>query len=234
MGHKIHPKGIRLGYIQDWDSKWFNLKRMPELIEEDYKIRQYIKKNKLKLAAVSKIIIERPGNCLRISICTSRPGIIIGKGGQGIEQIKGHIEYMTNKKTLLNVIEIKKPEIDAQLVAENIAFQLEKQVAFRRVMKKVIEKAMGMGKAQGIKIMISGRIGGSEIARTEWVKAGRIPLQTFRANIEYGFAESNTTMGKIGVKTWIFKGELFMKKTLSDLFNEVKKNNKLLSTDKVI
>ncbi|MDR0915550.1 MAG: 30S ribosomal protein S3 [Endomicrobium sp.] len=234
MGHKIHPKGIRLGYIQDWDSKWFNLKKMPVLIKEDYKIRQYIKKNKLKLASVSKIVIERPGNCLRIGICTSRPGLVIGKGGQGIEQLREHIEFMTSKKTLLNVIEIKKPEIDAQLVAENIAFQLEKQVAFRRVMKKTLEKAMSIGKAQGIKIMLSGRIGGAEIARTEWVKSGRIPLQTFRANIDYGFAEANTTMGKIGVKVWIFKGELFMKKTLSDLFNEVKKNNQLPSKDKVI
>jgi small subunit ribosomal protein S3 len=233
MGHKIHPKGIRLGYIQDWDSKWFNLKKMATLIKEDYKIRQYIKKVKLRLASVSKIIIERPGNCLRIGICTSRPGIVIGKGGQGIDQLRNSIESMTSKKTLLNVIEIKKPEIDAQLVSENIAFQLEKQVAFRRVMKKSLEKAMGIGKAQGIKIMISGRIGGAEIARTEWVKAGRVPLQTFRANIDYGFAEANTTMGKIGVKVWIFKGELFMRKTLSDLFNEVKKNNKLSSIENV-
>jgi small subunit ribosomal protein S3 len=219
MGHKVHPKGIRLGYIKDWESKWFNLKEMPDFIEEDRRIRVYLK-NKLKLASVSKIVIERPGKYLRINIYTSRPGIVIGKGGQGIELLRKEVESISSKKTFVNVMEIKRPEVDAQLAAENIAFQLEKQIAFRRAMKKTIEKAMVAG-AQGIKTMVSGRLGGAEIARTEWLKEGRIPLQTFRADIEYGFSEAHTTMGQIGVKVWIFKKELF-KKTAKDLLEEAK------------
>lgn len=219
MGHKIHPKGIRLGYIKDWESKWFNLKEMPNFIEEDYRVRVYLK-NKLKLAYVSRIMIERPGKYLRINIYTSRPGIVVGKGGQGIESLRKEIETMTAKKIFINVMEIKKPEIDAQLASENIAFQLEKQIAFRRVMKKTIEKAMVAG-AQGIKVMVSGRLGGAEIARTEWLKEGRIPLQTFRADIDYGFSEACTTMGQIGVKVWIFKKEFF-KKTAKELTEEAK------------
>jgi small subunit ribosomal protein S3 len=219
MGHKIHPKGIRLGYTKDWESKWFNLKEMPNFIEEDYRIRVYLK-NKLKLASVSKIMIERSGKHLHINIYTSRPGIVIGKGGQGIESLRREIETMTAKKIFINVMEIKRPEIDAQLTSENIAFQLEKQVAFRRAMKKTIEKAMVAG-AQGIKVMVSGRLGGAEIARTEWLKEGRIPLQTFRADIDYGFSEACTTMGQIGVKVWIFKKEFF-KKTAKELTEEAK------------
>jgi small subunit ribosomal protein S3 len=219
MGHKVHPKSVRLGYIQDWESKWFNIKEMPNFIEEDYHIRVYLK-DKLKLAAVSKIVIERPGKYLRINIYTSRPGIVIGKGGQGIENLRKEIETMSAKKTFVNVMEIKRPEIDAQLVAESIAFQLEKHVAFRRVMKKAIERAMMSG-IQGIKVMVSGRLGGAEIARTEWLKEGRVPLQTFRADIDYGFVEAYTTMGQIGVKVWIFKKELF-KKTTKELIEEAK------------
>ncbi len=219
MGHKIHPKGIRLGYIKDWESKWFNLKEMPNFIEEDYRVRVYLK-NKFKLAFVSKIMIERPGKYLRVNIYTARPGIVIGKGGQGIESLRKEIETMTAKKTFVNIIEIKRPEIDAQLASENIALQLEKQVAFRRVMKKTIERAMMAG-AQGIKVMVSGRLGGAEIARTEWLKEGRIPLQTFRADIDYGFSEACTTMGQIGVKVWIFKKEFF-KKTVKELTEETK------------
>jgi small subunit ribosomal protein S3 len=219
MGHKIHPKGMRLGYIKDWESKWFNLKEMPNFIEEDYRIRVYLK-NKLKLASVSKIMIERPGKHLRVNIHTSRPGIVIGKGGQGIESLRKEIEAMTARKVFINAVEIKRPEIDAQLAAENIAFQLEKQIAFRRVMKKAIERAMMVG-AQGIKVMVSGRLGGAEIARTEWLKEGRIPLQTFRADIDYGFSEACTTMGQIGVKVWIFKKEFF-KKTAKELTEEAK------------
>ncbi|MDR1087241.1 MAG: 30S ribosomal protein S3 [Endomicrobium sp.] len=219
MGHKVHPKSVRLGYIRDWESKWFNLKEMPDFIEEDRRIRVYLK-NKLKLASVSKIVIERPGKYLRVNIYTSRPGIVIGKGGQGIELLRKEIESMTSKKTFVNVMEIKRPEVDAQLAAESIAFQLEKQIAFRRAMKKTIEKAMVAG-AQGIKIMVSGRLGGAEIARTEWLKEGRIPLQTFRADIDYGFSEAYTTMGQIGVKVWIFKKELF-KKTAKELLEEAK------------
>jgi small subunit ribosomal protein S3 len=219
MGHKIHPKGIRLGYIKDWESRWFNLREMPSFIEEDYRVRVYLK-NKFKLASISKVVIERPGKHLRVNIYTSRPGIVIGKGGQGIENLRKEIETMTAKKTLVTVVEIKRPEIDAQLASENIAFQLEKQVAFRRVMKKTIEKAIAAG-AQGIKVMVSGRLGGAEIARTEWLKEGRIPLQTFRADIDYGFSEAFTPMGQIGVKVWIFKKEFF-KKTAKELAEEAK------------
>jgi len=219
MGHKVHPKSVRLGYIKDWDSKWFNLKEMPNFIEEDYRIRVYLK-DKLKLGSISKICIERPGKYVRVNIYTSRPGVVIGKGGQGIENLRKEIELMTTKKTFVNVLEVKRPEADAQLVSESIAFQLEKQIAFRRAMKKAIERAMNVG-IQGIKVMVSGRLGGAEIARREWLKEGRVPLQTFRADIEYGFSEACTTMGKIGVKVWIFRKEFF-KKTPRDLFDEVK------------
>lgn len=219
MGHKIHPKSVRVGYIKDWDSKWFNLKEMPDFIEEDSRLRAYLK-NKLKMASVSKIGIERAGKYIRVNIYTARPGIVIGKGGQGIENIRVEVEQMTGRKTFVNVMEIKRPETDAQLAADNIAYQLEKQIAFRRAMKKVIEKAMAAG-AQGIKVMCSGRLGGAEIARSEWLKEGRVPLQTFRAEIDYGFSEANTTMGKIGVKVWIFKKEHFQK-TAKELLEEAK------------
>ncbi|MDR1400704.1 MAG: 30S ribosomal protein S3 [Endomicrobium sp.] len=219
MGNKVHPNGVRLGYIKDWESKWFNLKEMPNFIEEDWRVRAYLK-GKLELASVSRIGIERQGKLLRVNIHTARPGIVIGKGGQGVENLKKELEIMTSKKTVVSIVEIKKPEIDAQLAAESIAFQLRRQVAFRRAMKKTIERAMSAG-AQGIKVMVSGRIGGADIARTEWLKEGRIPLQTFRADIDYGFAESRTTMGQIGVKVWIFKKELF-KKTTKELAEEVK------------
>jgi small subunit ribosomal protein S3 len=219
MGHKVHPKSVRLGYIKDWDSKWFNLKETPDFIEEDRRIRTVLKE-KLKLASVSKIGIERAGKYLRVNIYTARPGIVIGKGGQGIETLRKEIESMTSRKTFVNVMEIKKPETDAQLAAEGIAFQLERQIAFRRAMKKTIEKAMAAG-AQGIKVMVSGRLGGAEIARTEWLKEGRVPLQTFRADIDYGFTEAYTTMGQIGVKVWIFKKEYF-KKTAKELLEEAK------------
>jgi len=219
MGHKVNPKAMRLGYIRDWESKWFNLKEMPDFIEEDYKIRQYLK-DKLRLASVSKIGIERAGKYIRVNVYTARPGIVIGKGGQGIENLKTEVENITERKTFVNVMEIKRPETDAQLIADSIAIQLEKRISYRRAMKKAMEKAMGSG-ALGIKIMVAGRIGGAEIARTEWAKEGRVPLQTFRADIDYGFSEALTTMGLIGVKTWVFKRELF-KKTEKDLMEEVK------------
>jgi small subunit ribosomal protein S3 len=177
-------------------------------------------KEKLKMASVSKIAIERAGKYIRINIYTSRPGIVIGKGGQGMESIRVEVEQMTQRKTFVNVMEIKKPETDAQLCADNIAYQIEKLVAFRRAMKKVIQKAMAAG-AGGIKVMCSGRLGGAEIARTEWLKEGRVPLQTFRAEIDYGFSEANTTMGKIGIKVWIFKKEHFQK-TAKELLEEAK------------
>lgn len=225
MGQKIHPEGIRLGVrirqwnatkkeeeriiIREWSSKWFNLRQMPDLLEEDRRIRQYLKR-KLEGAAVSRIILERAGKHLRVFIHTARPGIVIGKKGADIENLRRDIEEMTDLKVDLNVVEIKRPELDAQLVAEGIALQLEKKIGFRRAMKKAMERTMAAG-ALGIKVRVSGRLGGAEIARVEWMKEGRIPLQTFRANINYGFAEALITMGRIGVKVWIFKEELFHK-----------------------
>jgi small subunit ribosomal protein S3 len=220
VGQKINPKGQRLGYIREWDSKWFDLRQMPDLLEEDHRIRQYLKR-KLEGAAVSRIVIERTGKFLRIYIHTARPGIVIGKKGADIENLRKDIEEMTDRKVEApRVMEIKRPELDAQLVAEGMALQLEKKVGFRRVMKKAMERTMAAG-ALGIKVRVSGRLGGAEIARVEWMKEGRVPLQTFRADIDYGFAEALITMGRIGVKVWIFKKELF-KKTREDLMEEVK------------
>lgn len=211
MGQKVHPKGIRLGYIADWDSKWFSKRDFPALLEEDQTIRRYLKE-KLRLAAVSKIGIERAGKYLRVNIYTARPGIVIGKKGQDIENIIRDIEGMTSLKGSVNisVLEIQRPELDAQLVADGIAFQLEKNIGYRRAMKKAMERTM-QGGAQGIKVMVGGRLGGNEIARREWMKEGRIPLQTFRAEIDYGFSEAHTKMGQIGVKVWIFKKEHYKK-----------------------
>ena len=219
MGQKIHPEGMRLGYIKDWDSRWFNLRQMPELLEEDRRIRQYLRR-KLQGAAVSKIVIERAGKHLRVNIHTARPGIVIGKKGADIENLRKDIETMTDRKAFVNVMEIKRPELDAYLVAEGVAMQLEKQVGFRRAMKKAIERTMAAG-ALGVKVRVSGRLGGAEIARVEWMKEGRVPLQTFRADINYGLYEALIPMGRIGVKVWIFKKELF-KKTREDLMEEVK------------
>lgn len=219
MGQKINPKGLRLGYIREWDSKWFNLRQMPDLLEEDRRIRQYLRR-KLEGAAVSRIVIERAGKHLHVKIYTARPGIVIGKKGADIENLRSDVEQMTDRKATLNVMEIKRPELDAQLVAEGIALQLEKQIGFRRAMKKAMERTMAAG-ALGIKVRVSGRLGGAEIARAEWMKEGRVPLQTFRADIDYGLAEALITMGRIGVKVWIFKKELF-KKTREDLMEEAK------------
>jgi small subunit ribosomal protein S3 len=219
VGQKINPKGLRLGYIREWDSKWFNLRQMPDLLEEDRRIRQYLR-NKLEGAAVSRIAIERAGKHLRVNIYTARPGIVIGKKGSDIENLRKDIETMTDRKAFVNVMEIKRPELDAQLVSEGVAMQLEKNVGFRRVMKKTIERTMAAG-ALGIKVRVSGRLGGAEIARTEWMKEGRVPLQTLRADIDYGFSEALITMGRIGCKVWIFKKELF-KKTREDLIEDAK------------
>ncbi len=189
------------------------------LVEEDFRLRKFLK-DKLKLSAVSRIGIERTGKYLRVNIFTARPGIVIGKKGADIENLRSSIEEMTGRKTSINVMEIKRPELDAQLVAEAVAMQLEKQVNYRRAMKRVIERAMQSG-ALGIKVRVSGRLGGVEIARTEWLKEGRVPLQTFRADIDYGFTEAHITMGRIGVKVWIFRKEFF-KKTEADLMEEVR------------
>ncbi|MDI6640769.1 MAG: 30S ribosomal protein S3 [Elusimicrobiota bacterium] len=217
MGQKVPPIANRLGYIETWTSKWFARKNQPELIEEDFKIRQHIKQ-KLKYAAVSKTIIERAGKYLRISIYTARPGIVIGRHGQEIENLRQDIELLTGKKTVINVMEIREPTLDAQLVAEAIALQLERNMPYRRVINAAIARTMSNG-ALGIKVMVSGRLDGAEIARSEWLKEGRIPLHTYRANIDYGFAEAIIKKGKIGVKVWIFKQELF-RKTDKDLLKE--------------
>ena len=217
MGQKVPPLANRLGYIETWTSKWFTRKNQPELIEEDFKIRQHIQ-HKFKYATVSKTIIERAGKYLRISIYTARPGIIIGRRGQEIENLREDIELLTGKKTVINVMEIKEPTLDAQLVAEAIVLQLERNLPYRRVMTAAIQRTMSSG-ALGIKVMISGRLAGAEIARSEWLKEGRIPLHTYRANIDYGFAEAIIKKGKIGVKVWIFKQEFF-RKTDKDLLKE--------------
>ena len=206
MGHKIHPRSIRLGYIQDWRSRWFAPKNMPALILEDAQIRKHID-GKFEMAAISYVGIERAGAFLRVNIHTARPGVVIGKKGADIEALRKELEAMTGSKTFVNVIEIKNPETDAQLVAQNIAQQLEKRAHYGAAMKKAIEKALS-GKALGIKIMVSGRLGGAEIARTEWYLEGRVPLHTLRADIDYGYATAHTAYGTCGVKVWIYKGEI--------------------------
>lgn len=205
MGQKVNPIGIRLGIVKDWNSKWFSGKNYAELLNQDINIRKQLKK-KLFGAAVSKIIIERPANNAVVTIMSARPGVIIGKKGGGIESLRSEISNSLGVPVHLNIEEIKKPELDSTLVAEGIAQQLEQRVMFRRAMKRAVTTAMKAG-AKGIKICVSGRLGGAEIARSEWYREGRVPLHTFRADIDYGTAESKTTYGIIGVKVWIFKGE---------------------------
>lgn len=206
MGQKTHPVGIRLGITRTWDSRWFLKKGYADQLLEDITIKKEIK-DKLFHAGVSKIEIERAGQKIRVIIYTARPGIIIGKKGSEVEKLRKDIELMSGKQALVDIKEIRKPEIDAQLVAENIALQLEKRVAFRRAMKKAVASALRFG-AQGIKITCSGRLAGAEIARTEWYREGRVPLHTFRADINYGFAEARTTYGIIGVKVWVYSGDV--------------------------
>ncbi len=219
MGQKIHPKSVRIGYIQDWQSRWFSPKHMPELIREDYEIRNMIKE-RFHMASVSRVDIERAGSFLKLTIHTARPGIVIGRRGVDIENLKKDIEKLTSRKVFVNVAEIKKPELDATLVGQSIAFQIEKRIAYKRAMKRAMERTMQSG-AKGIKVMVSGRLGGNEIARREWMRKGRVPLQTFSADIDYGFVEANTVMGKIGVKVWIFK-KLVFAKTRKDLVEQLK------------
>lgn len=209
MGQKVHPKGLRLGIVKDWDSKWFarfREKEFPTNVLEDYKIRKYLKE-RLYQAGISRIVIERVGAKIRIFIFAARPGLVIGRKGAEVNSIKSYLRSFTGKEIVINVNEVKTPEIEAQLVAENIASQIERRINFRRAMKQAVNRAMKMG-AQGIKVACSGRLGGAEIARTEWYLEGRVPLHTLRADIDYGFIEAMTTYGKIGVKTWIFKGEV--------------------------
>ena len=206
MGQKVNPHGLRVGIIKDWDSKWYAEKDFSDLLVEDYKLRKFIKA-KLYTAGVSKIEIERASDRVKISVVTAKPGIVIGKGGSSINALKDELQKMTDKKIILNIVEVKRPDKDSQLVAENVALQLENRVSFRRAMKQAMQRTMKSG-AKGIKISVSGRVGGAEMARTEHYSEGTIPLQTLRADIDYGFAEADTTYGKIGVKVWIYHGEV--------------------------
>ncbi len=206
MGQKVHPIGFRLGIIKTWDSRWFSKKNYAALLHEDIAIRKIVKE-RLTHAGVSKIEIERAGQKAKINIHTARPGIIIGKKGAEVDKLKKDLESLTGKQMYINIQEIRRPELEAQLVAENIALQLERRIAFRRAMKKAVTSALRLG-AQGIKITCAGRLAGAEIARTEWYREGRVPLHTLRADIQYGFSEAKTTMGQIGVKVWIYKGDV--------------------------
>ena len=207
MGQKMDPNGLRLGIIKDWNSKWYaDSKNFADYLVEDYKIRKYIDK-KLHVAGISKIEIERTAKFVKINVYTAKPGLIIGKGGNLAEALKAELEKMINKQVNLNIVEVSNIDLDAKLVAENIAMQLEKSISFRRAMKQCMQKTMKAG-ALGIKTAVSGRLGGADMARTEFYKEGTIPLQTLRADIDYGFAEADTTYGKIGVKVWIYKGEI--------------------------
>ncbi len=207
MGQKVNPHGLRVGVIKDWDSRWFAEKKtFGDTLVEDYKVRNFIKTT-LYAAGVPRVEIEREASKVRINIHCAKPGMVIGKGGAEINVLRSKIEAMVNKPVVLNIVEVKQPDMDAQLVAENIAAQLERRVSFRRALKQSIGRTMKLG-AKGIKTTVSGRVGGAEIARTESYHEGTIPLQTIRADIDYGFAEANTTYGKIGVKVWIYKGEV--------------------------
>lgn len=206
MGHKVHPTGYRLGVIKTWSSRWFAVKEYAEYLHEDISLRKIVKK-KLFHAGVSKIDIDRAGNKIKVNIHTARPGIIIGKKGSEVDKLKKDLEVKTGKQIYINIMEIRKPEMDAQLVAENIALQLERRIAFRRAMKKSVTSSLRFG-AQGIKVACAGRLAGAEIARSEWYREGRVPLHTLRADIDYGTAEARTTYGVIGIKVWIYKGEI--------------------------
>ncbi len=208
MGHKVHPTGIRLGIAKDWNSKWYANKRdFPQYLEADLRVREMLKE-KLKAAGISKILIERPAKTARITIHTARPGVVIGKKGEDIDRLRKEVSDLMGVPAHINVAEVRKPEIDAQLVSESIAQQLERRIMFRRAMKRAVGNAMRLG-ALGIKVNVGGRLNGAEIARSEWYREGRVPLHTLRADVDYGFAEAKTTYGVIGVKVWIYKGEVF-------------------------
>ncbi|MCX7816583.1 MAG: 30S ribosomal protein S3 [Syntrophales bacterium] len=206
MGQKVHPIGFRLGFIKRWQSLWYAERNYADLLHEDIRIRSHLKQ-KLYHAGISRIEIERAANKAKVNIYTARPGIIIGRKGAEIERIKKELERISQSEIIINILEVRKPEVDAQLVAENVAMQLERRISFRRAMKKCVSAALKFG-AKGIKICCSGRLGGAEIARSEWYREGRVPLHTLRADIDYGFAEARTTYGQIGVKVWIFHGEV--------------------------
>ena len=223
MGQKVHPIGIRLGIVKDWSSKWYaNTKDFPGYVKQDHEVRTFIK-NKFKDASISKINIERPSKKANITIMTARPGIVIGKKGEDIENLRAKLALMMNmhiNDLRINISEIRKPELDAQLVADGIAQQLERRVMFRRAMKRAVTSTKRLG-AEGIKVKVGGRLNGAEIARSEWYREGRVPLHTLRADIDYGVAEAKTTYGIIGVKVWIFKGEIFDKPVVTENDTEV-------------
>jgi small subunit ribosomal protein S3 len=206
MGQKVNPIGLRVGINRTWDSRWYAKDNYAKLLHEDVRIREYLEKQ-LEQAGISKIVIERPAKKARITIYSARPGVIIGKKGADIEKLRSAIAKMTNSEVHLNIVEVRKPEIDAKLVAENIGQQLARRVSYRRAMKRAVQSALRLG-AEGIRINCAGRLGGAEIARTEWYREGRVPLHTLRANIDYGTASSLTTYGIIGIKVWIYKGEI--------------------------
>jgi small subunit ribosomal protein S3 len=207
MGQKVNPIGLRLGINRTWDSRWFAKKDYADLLHEDFKIRDFLVKRLGQQAGIAKIVIERPAKKARVTIHSARPGVVIGKKGADIDKLRADLAKMTSAEVSLNIVEIRKPEIDAKLVAENIANQLERRVAFRRAMKRAVQSAMRLG-ALGIRINCGGRLGGAEIARMEWYREGRVPLHTLRADVDYGTATAFTTMGTCGVKVWIFKGEI--------------------------
>ena len=226
MGQKVNPKGLRVGVIKDWDSRWFaDKKDFSDYLVEDHKIRELIKKESFS-AGISSIAIERASNKIKVTINTAKPGMVIGRQGAGVEELKNKLEKLTGKKLIINVEEIKFQDLDAQLVAENIASQLERRISFRRAMKQTLQRSMRAG-ALGIKTMVSGRLGGADMARSEGYSEGTIPLQTLRAAIDYGFAEADTTYGKLGVKVWLYKGEMLPGMTEEDLpVYKNKKNDK--------
>ena len=215
MGQKVNPHGIRVGVIKDWDSKWYADADFSDNLVEDYNIRKFVK-NKLYSAGISKIEIERASDRVKVFIYTAKPGVVIGKGGADIEKLKAEVQKLTTKKLSIDIKEIKRPDGDSQLVAENIALQLENRVSFRRAMKSVMSRAMKTPGVKGIKTAVSGRLGGADMARTEFYSEGTIPLQTLRADIDYGFAEASTTYGKVGVKVWIYKGEVLPTKSVKE------------------
>ena len=211
MGQKVHPNGLRVGVIKDWNSRWYaDDKNFSDYLVEDYKIRKFVK-SKLFVSGISKIEIERTAKFVKVNVYTAKPGLVIGKGGNLAEELKNQLSKMIGKDVNLNIVEVKNIDLDAQLVAENICNQLERRISFRRAMKQAMQKTMKAG-ALGIKTAVSGRLGGADMARTEFYKEGTIPLQTLRADIDYGFYEANTTYGKIGVKVWIYKGEVLPEK----------------------
>ncbi|ABR50544.1 ribosomal protein S3 [Alkaliphilus metalliredigens QYMF] len=225
MGQKVNPHGLRVGVIKDWDAKWYANKRdFSDYLIEDHSIRKFVKK-KLFLSGINKIETERAANNrVKINVHTAKPGMVIGKGGIGVEELRKELEKMTKKTVIVNVVEVKRPEVESQLVAENIAFSLERRVSFRRAMKQAMQRAMRAG-AKGIKVSTAGRLGGADMARTEGYSEGNVPLHTLRADIDYGFAEADTTYGKLGIKVWIYKGEILPTKGKNEETNNETADN---------